>query len=52
MECVPELFPSKGRIGESNGEFIGEKFTHSQFIQETVFCKNCKNLTMFPFVPV
>ncbi len=29
MECVPELFPSKGRIGESNGEFIGEKFTHS-----------------------
>jgi hypothetical protein len=27
-KCVPELFPSKGMKGESNGEFIGENFTH------------------------
>jgi hypothetical protein len=28
-ECVPELFPSKGMNGESDGEFMGENFTHS-----------------------
>ncbi len=29
MELVPELFPSNRTNGESNGEIIGEKFTHS-----------------------
>jgi hypothetical protein len=30
MELVPELFPSNRTYGESNGESIGEKFTHSR----------------------
>ena len=29
MELVPELFPSNRTYGESNGESVGEKFTHS-----------------------